>query len=253
MNRSESFTAFVDRAGGMGLVAHSTVHLTTPLSLLARFEGAAQWRRMHSEHRPALCVTGAVHLPWLQAEVTFRRHAGAGEPRPGERRSSTVVVPGDLPLPIPPQSLDVEPVTGQAPVLRAAPHVPWVDRRGVDAESDSIPLRAQVVLDATLDARFTPKQRTWSREVVVGFTGEIRFDQSVRASLMFATPGSSQALACEPDAKIIMVAAGTHVPIPYRGVSGLFVPNPWISVRFLDAKGRLAGREHDLGRSVRVT
>ncbi len=198
-------------------------------------------------------ASGAVHLPWLQAEIVFRRHAVPGGPSASERRTSTVVVPGDLSLPIPPQCFDVEAIEpSPAPSLCPAPHVPWIDSIAPEPSAEASSLRASVVLDATLDARFTPRDRWWSREIVVEFSGEIRFDRSVRAGLLFEPPQATPAAPYTP-AELMLVAAGTRLPIPHRSVTGMFVPNPWISVRFLDARGRLAGKEHDLGRSVRVT
>lgn len=254
MHRNESFTAFVDREGGRGLVAHSAVHLVTPIPLMARFEGTAQWPRTHSDDRRALAVSGAVHLTRLQAEVVFRRRRTPGAPRAEERRSSTVVVPGDLALPIPAQFFDVE-VLGlleRAPSLCHAPHVPRIDTTAPDSRAETSPLCAPVVLDATLDAHFTPRERWWSREIVVEFFGEIRFDRTVRAGLGF-TPRPAADEAPFTPAEVVLVTAGTRLPIPHRAVTGLFVPNPWISVRFLDARGGLAVKEHDLGRSARVT
>jgi hypothetical protein len=256
MSRVTGFTGFMEANGELQATAHSIVRLLLKLPLHLHVETTLDWRRGRVMKHAALALTGRVHLPELSVEVVFRRRrqgeAGVGD----EQYATAVVVPPEFAMAVPLQFLPMpRPEESDVWALTSDParERPWVEHYVGDRGEELLTFDQHVPVLATLDARFKPEECQEGRGAKVELEGELRFEQTSRMRLMFRDPSLPAAPPSESDSdEVILIPAGSSVPVTRQTVSALLGANPWVSARIAEPGGRVMSPEQLLGRSVRI-
>jgi len=99
----------------------------------------------------------------------------------------------------------------------------------------------------TLDVTFTPEECQNGRGVNIDVAGELRFERSTHMRLLFRDPRQSTAPPSESDSdEAVLIVTGSRVPIPRQTVSRVAGGNPSMTVRVVDAEGRVVCGEQAL-------
>ena len=255
MNRVGSFTAFADSSRGLVTAAHSMVRVYTQLPLLVQVDTMLSWKNGGLGRRPALALTGAIHLLELKAEIVFRKRRDDELDSPDAHRARAVIVPLGFEMPLVIQHFGrPAPEENDAWVLTRdlTGERPWVEHYAGRIEKHPLTFDLHVPALATLDAWFTPQESQGGRETKVELMGELRFDQNTNIRLLFRNPALPTTPPPQQGGEAAVIAAGTRIPVNRQAVSGAIGPNPWISMRVLEEGGRVVCNERPLGRSVRI-
>lgn len=252
--REASFSAFVESAGGIDTVAHSTVRLYTPLEFLVRVEVEAGNRQGLFARRRGLELSGRVHLPEIRAEFIFRRHDRAADDG-SDQQAMAIVVPRGSSLPIATQPIQATlPERVDLWVLESEPHrqQPWGEHYAGRCGQRGVVFERHVPVSASLDMCFRADERQKGRGTKVEMWGEICFEQGMSMRFVLREPDRPVAPPSEGDStEVMVIATGTRMTILRQSVSAVVGARPQISVRVTEPGGRVLCAEHALGYSKR--
>jgi len=254
MHRALNFSAFVESDGRLGTVAHSTIRLSEPTTFRVHVGATVAWRRGRADRRQ-LDICGRAHLPELRADVRFSRARGRDSGPREEQRASVTLVPFGAELAIPAQSLDTAPPeTSDLWVLTPEPsrEPPWLERYAGNFQDRLLVIEEHVPVTATLGASIRTDALPSGRGATIEITGELIFERDVCVRLLVRDPGHPNALPSESESgEVVLISAGTRVPIARQTVSGMVGDNPWIALSVVDQCGSTLIPERALGQSVR--
>jgi hypothetical protein len=255
MKHTGSFTAFVERDGALGTVAHSKIRFLKqlPIDLQARI--TLERHRGHFERPNMVGLKGDARVLGLKAEVVFRMDHG---PVAGlqEQRAAVELLPMGHTFAICAQSaLLAMPKDSDLWVLTPDPsrRPPWHHQHAGTCNFKLLNVHRNIPVEATIDLTFVPVEARNGHQAGVEMSGEIRFERDVRMRLMLHESLLAEAPAPEFESvELTLLPAGSFWTIDRRSVSGDVGPNPWISVRVLEAGRRPLCDEQTLGRSMRI-
>jgi len=195
-----------------------------------------------------MALTGNLHLPGLRAEISFFT---GGNGNVAEHRASTTIVPAGFTMTIPLQFLpsprpEESDVWALTPDPRRAP--PWREHYAGQLDGNPLTFDQHVPIDVTVDLFVTPDDCQSGRGAQVDVAGELRFERSTHMRLLFRDPYQSTAPPSDDSDEAVLIVAGSRVPIPRQTVSSLSGQNAWMSVRVLEAGGRVICEETTLSR-----
>jgi hypothetical protein len=253
---SAYYSAFLVADGGLGIVAHSTARLFKDIPVLVHVRATFTPRWGWSVRPGPLALSGTVELPGLSAEFLFREHPETELP-PGatNRATATIVKPGHA-IPIPAQRLSMAPrdeselwVRFSDPTQRPL----WTEHRVGRCTSRPLAFDCHLTAQGSLHAFVTPDESADGHGTKVEITGQLRFEHGLNMRLMLRDVGYTPSAAAEYEAcEATLLPRGTIVQLAKQGAWASAGPRPWISLRVLEAGGRVVGDEHRLGRSVRM-
>ena len=250
------FWAFVEPRGERGAVAHSTARLFTEVPVLVHVKAMLATKRNWSAQPGTLTLSGSVHLLGLKAEILFRK-SHDHDPSPGreDRDTATIVTAGHA-IPIPSQRVPLMTGPGTELWMRVADpghQPPWTEHFMGRCDGRPLAIERDMVAHGILDASFHPEAFADGQRTRVEMAGELRFERPLLVRLLTSDAGEAPAEPAQPQAgEVVVMPGGTSVPIGRQAMWGLVGPNPWVSLRILDAGRRMVGEEHPLGRSVRM-
>jgi len=193
--------------------------LHVPLRFPVHVEPLLAWRRNRSGE---LTLTGAVHLPELQAELQLVHEGignGAGPPN-GAGRGTVPLVPRQCRLTIPTQRLQAsQRGADDVWVLTTAPgdDSRWTEHYAGQLDGESFPFDQHLSVEGVLDVAFAPDTKGVSAATTLQVEGELRFERAVRMRLLFRAPAQSTAAPIDTDGQdVLLIPAGTSIPIVYR-------------------------------------
>jgi len=200
-------------------------------------------------HR-GLALTGNLHFPELRAEIAFDAHDGNGNGngRTDEYSATAAIIPPGFTMIIPLQ-VHALPARGECDVWALTPapdrDPPWIERSAGELGSEPLWFDQYIPVDVTLDVSFTPQECHDGRGAMVDVAGELRFERPVHMRLLFRSPTQSTARPSDSDGdEVVLIAAGSRVPIPRQTVSTMATRNPHMTVRVIEADSRVVRVEH---------
>jgi hypothetical protein len=230
----------------------SVIRLHASLPLMVHVESVIEKRHLPSATHGVLSLTGSVRLHGLRAEVVFRTRPDENSPPTRESRASAIIIPAGQSISISPQRLYL---TGREEpelwllVSESLPPPWWSEYRIGYCNGQPLLFDRQVALWATLDAHFTIACNPDGPGIRVEVGGELRFDHGVRAKLVLRDTARGYFPAQEAAGfDVALLPAGAAVTIRPQTMWGLIEPPQWISVRMIEAGGRVVRGEHRLGR-----
>jgi hypothetical protein len=222
------------------------------------------WKRVRVGRHRALAMTGTLRLPELRAQIAFRGSDGKGSGNghanghglSAEHRAVATIIPPRFTMVIPLQYLsmpgqDERDVWALTPAPDREP--PWMEHYAGELEGDPLTFDQYVPVDVTLDITFAPEECQNGRGVSMDVAGELRFERPTHMRLLFRDPKQSTAPPSESESdEAVLVVAGSRVPIPHQTVSSVAGANQSMTVRVVEADGRIVCLEQPLAGPTRI-
>lgn len=242
-------------SGCAGDPASPTVTIQQAVSLPARVQGTLTTASCAVGSGPTFTLSGELALGGLGANVIFRNNQKGTHEHVDELAASTVLLPADVTLVIPAQS-----VGGQ--ILDPVISVQIIDDAGhpVSAEialgacaAGSFPVSASVTIDTTVQLEVSVNGCTNNPGPTITVAGTVRF-AGLRARLI-VRDGAGGPIVGEAttDASVVVLAAGETLAIPKQPVRGGVGGNPWIWLQLTDGDGNSLTDEILVGRCVQLS
>ncbi|HET9481279.1 MAG TPA: hypothetical protein VFP98_05935 [Candidatus Polarisedimenticolia bacterium] len=223
----------------------------------AEFVASIQATGCSTSPGPQIAVQSELNPAGLKAEVIFTHPGGQG-PTQETFLVEQVVIPGNTPIPLPPQSV----VAG----LGNNPYI-WLqltDANGRPMTSEiflgqcsQAPFNQSVMLEIPVDTHVELAASDCGSAagplVAVDGTSEL---QAVNGKLIFRNTSTLQGgprNAGEVNLDLVMLPAGQSYPFPQQAVQGQISPDPRISLQLRDGTGQPLGNEISFGRCVALS
>lgn len=256
MRHAGSYTAFVEPDRGRGPVAHSTVRMSAALPMIVHLVGNLCRQDDGRAREKGLTLTGRLDTRGLAAEMIFRYQYDHASGIAEEQSADAVVLPADLGIPIPTQTI---------PLARPHGMDLWVTMEGASAPSggtaryvghgddEVLALDQYLPVQATLEASFTPHEVGNRRTTRVEIVSKLRFERDASIGIELREPGNSEGRAHASESHpAVLIPGGSEIPLITQRVIGTVGPNPWIIARIVEVKGRAVHHERLLGRSMQL-
>jgi len=233
-------------------IPDSRLRLHAPVSLLAHVETVLGRGRDGRHH--ALALTGNIHLPELRAELTFGSHPGLGHGNGNGNgngnghakvhRSTATIVPRGFTMAIPLQYLAL-PAQGEgSDVWALTPEPdhdpPWMERYVGRLEREPLKHDRHVPVEVTLDVTFSPQERRDGCGESLEIAGELSFERPMHVRFLCRDQEQSMGPPLGSDSdEAVLIVAGFRTPIARQTVSSPGGRDLWMTVRIVEADGRV--------------
>lgn len=252
-HRVERFTAFVEADRRLDTAGHAPARLCTELEVGVHLKAAFAARRRWPAQPGVFSLTGGVSLPRLSGEILFRNGPASDPPPVNEDRATVTIVSEGHAISMPPQLITCTPRRAMELRLRV-PHPAgppaWQEHDLGRFLGERLEFELELPARASLDASFTPEASADGQRTSLKVDGQLRFEPGLSARLLIGAHDLQGPASELGGGEVVLLPAGTTVPIARQTVSGLAGPHPWVSVRILEAGVRMLVDDLLLGRSV---